>query len=157
MTAAAIRDAQPAPQPSLITSLLLREQHFGIAEEKPWGSHVSGMAIEDLFAQGIFPPLYGRSQRFPEGESQDELHGRAQKFVWETLLPKIRQAAMEKVPEIHVAIVSHGLFIDELIATLFELETQQSTRFTFHGSLRNTAWTRIHVEMKVISIAVSET
>ena len=157
MTAAAIRDAQSAPKPSLITSLLLREQHFGIAEQKPWGSSVSGMAIEDLFAQGIFPQLYGRSQRFPEGESQDDLHGRAQKFVRETLLPQIRQAAMEKVPEMHVAIVSHGMFITELIATLFELETLQSTLSTFHGDLQNTAWTRIHVEMKVISIAVSKT
>lgn len=35
-TAQALYDAQPEPKPTFTKSLLLREQHFGIAEGRPW-------------------------------------------------------------------------------------------------------------------------
>jgi broad specificity phosphatase PhoE len=147
MTAAALHEAQPAPQPPFIISPLLREQHFGVAEGKPWGYSISGTKMDDPYSH----LLHG----FPEGESQNDLHNRAERFVKEDLVPHFRQTSREKIPDMHVAIVSHGLFIHELIAALFELEAPASTRpLTARRGLRNTGWIRVHVHAQVISVTV---
>jgi broad specificity phosphatase PhoE len=146
MTAAALHETQAAPQPPLIISPLLREQHFGVAEGKPWGYRISGAETDDPYSY----LLHG----FPEGESQNDVRNRTRQFVKEALLPHVRQATKEKIPETHVAIVSHGLLIHELIVALFELQSQASTTpLIVRRGLRNTGWIRVHLNAQVISVA----
>lgn len=94
-TAQALYDAHSEPKPTFTKSLLIREQHFGIGEGKPWtfngdeyvlhfafiGSVLwfselslsSNLTLEEQFARGIFPVLKGDDERFPGGESLNDL------------------------------------------------------------------------------------
>jgi broad specificity phosphatase PhoE len=56
---------QPDPKPAFTVSPLLREQHFGVAEGKPWGE------------KGGFNRGPGRTFKFPEGESLEDVRNRA--------------------------------------------------------------------------------
>ncbi|KAH9841642.1 phosphoglycerate mutase-like protein [Rhodofomes roseus] len=148
-TAQAVRDAQTDTQPPLTTSPLLREQHFGIAEGKPWIMETqSGLSFEEHLRRGLYPVLHDRSQKFPEGESLDDLAARAKKAVDELLMPYVWQAAMAGDNGLHIAIVSHGLCISELIPAL--LVKDQSGLHPGHRykGLLNTAWTRVTVNVK---------
>lgn len=149
LTAQAVRDAQPEPQPPLTTSLLLREQTFGIAE----GKHgiremLPGLSLEDHFARKLYPVLHSRAHKFPQGESLDDLAARANKAVDDLLLPYVWSAARAGDQELHVAIVSHGLCISELVpALLVRDESGVHPGHQYHGLL-NTAWIRVTVKVK---------
>jgi len=119
-TAKAIYAAQAEPKPLFEVSPELREQHFGIAEGQPWTIHNDGgMDI----ANKIFPVPVGRAEKFPEGESLDDLAERAGRIIKEFIMPWINDTGKtwgKKEGNVHIAIVSHGLCIYEVrVALIF--------------------------------------
>ena len=114
MTATAIYNAQSEPKPPFHISQDLREQHFGIAEGQPWVIQSDeGLNVE----KKIFPVPFGRVEKFPEGESLNDLSDRTTRAVKELILPWIRDVKKtygKKEGEAHIAVVSHGLCISEV-------------------------------------------
>ncbi|KIK52089.1 hypothetical protein GYMLUDRAFT_208315 [Collybiopsis luxurians FD-317 M1] len=148
-TAEAILEHQPEPKPPHIKSTLLREQHFGIAEGKPWATRKDpNLSLEDHFAQGMFPSPPKRSDRFPGGESRDDLAARAEQAINELLLPYFWGAEGENQGPIHVAVVSHGLFIREIVDALYRREWGRERMLENYRGLSNTGWTRVVVTLK---------
>ncbi|KAJ7064840.1 phosphoglycerate mutase [Mycena amicta] len=145
-TGRAVLDAHSEPKPPFASSTKLREQHFGIAEGQPWvlstppGNHT----LDDLFAQGIFPVLYARDAKFPEGESLDDLARRAEGAIAEFVVPHLPAASTGNV---HIGIASHGLCISELVSALLRLDPESRRDISYAGLL-NTAWTRAVVTVK---------
>ena len=149
-TGQAVRDAQADPQPPLTESLLLREQHFGDAEGEPWSwNQTAGLSLEEHFAKGIWPVLHGRSQKFPGGESLDDLGARATKAIHELVMPHIWQTAREGKAGVNIALASHGLCISELIPALLVKDESGHHPGDKYKGLYNTAWTRLTVEVQV--------
>ncbi|KAK0202026.1 phosphoglycerate mutase [Desarmillaria ectypa] len=150
LTAQAILDCQVSKEaPSkLLTSHLLREQHFGVAEGKPYSKSRSDVVSSCLYAQGIYPSPRDRDESFPEGESRNDLRRRAEQAVDEILLPYVWQSAREGTTGVRVALISHGLFIKELIAALVGRDAQGKTTDLYYKGLRNTAWARTSVEVQ---------
>ena len=126
-------------------------QNFGIAEGKPWVSKgKQGCNLEENISQGIYPTIYNREEKFPEGESLDDLSQRTKKALEDVVLPYVWQADKSGIVDVHVAIVSHGLFIKECLMSLFKMDCgEQSLPFEALSGLRNTGWTRIVVKTKV--------
>ncbi|OSX59928.1 hypothetical protein POSPLADRAFT_1075385 [Postia placenta MAD-698-R-SB12] len=148
-TAQALRDAQKEPQPPLTTSPLLREQYFGVAEGKPWVYEMEpGVTLEEYYARGVYPVLTGRSQKFPEAESLDDLARRAEQAINGLVMPYVWQAARAGEKGIHVAIVSHGLCISELLPALLSKDASGAHPKHKYKGLLNTAWTRVTVDVK---------
>jgi broad specificity phosphatase PhoE len=142
-TGQAVLATQPSPQPPFITNLNLREQHSGIAEGHPWIMEIpEGQTEEELHAKNIFPYLYSRSAKFPQGESLDDLARRAEKAVAECVLPHILEDGA------HIVIAGHGVCIGELIAAILRLDPESHGDVSYMG-LFNTAWTRMTVSVKV--------
>ncbi|KAI9443114.1 histidine phosphatase superfamily [Lactarius indigo] len=135
-TAQALYDHQKEPKPSFDSSELLREQNFGVAEGKPC-----------TWTKGVYPVLYGDDEKFPEGESTNDLAERARTALAKFVLPHVWQAAKEGKTGIHVAIVSHGLCISELVSELLKRSAKQGKDTDFRG-LWNTAWTRVVVDIE---------
>ncbi|KAK0221610.1 phosphoglycerate mutase-like protein, partial [Armillaria fumosa] len=151
LTAQAILDCQESKETlHLLTSPLLREQHFGVAEGKPYSKSRPDIVSSDLYAQGIYPSPSNRDESFPEGESRSDLRRRAEQAVDEILLPYVWQSAREGNTRVRVALISHGLFIKELIAALVARDAQGETTDLYYKGLRNTAWARMTVEVQVI-------
>lgn len=149
-TAQAVRDAQPDPKPPLTESPLLREQHFGVAEGKPWAwDQTPSLSLEEHFARGIWPVLHERSQKFPEGESVDDLYARAAKAIDELVMPHLWHAVREGKSGVHVALASHGLCIGEMIPALLVKDESGVHPGDKYRGLQNTAWTRLTVEVEV--------
>lgn len=155
-TAQAIQSAQPeSTRPELVSSPLLKEQNFGIAEGNKWVfGRESGLTDVDHWAKGIFPVLDGRQDKFPEGESLDDLRDRARQAVKELLVPIVRNAVKEKKENVHVALVSHGLCISELVAAVVGLDYERRSRGLEvpdgqYTGLVNTAWTRATIDLAV--------
>ncbi|KAF8638462.1 hypothetical protein AX17_002196 [Amanita inopinata Kibby_2008] len=181
-TALAIQQAQPShshsysntsPNSSLqpIPNPDLREQHFGVAEGKPWVvKHAALVAVHsstltptstadattaavdetlaELFAQGIFPVLPTRTHRFPEGESLDDLASRAERALRECALIHLAEhVASGGVGDMHVAVASHGLCISELMSALVRLDPHVEPGVSYRG-LWNTAWSRAIIRMR---------
>lgn len=148
MTAEAIHKNQRDPQPVVIPSEMFREQNFGTGEGKSYRqSRQPGLSLEAHFSKGMFPSLHSRTERFPEGESLDDLADRAKKAITEILLPYVWNAASEGESAVHVAVTSHGLFIREIIKGFLRMD--HAGRHVYPegaGGLRNTAWARIVVE-----------
>jgi len=141
-TAEYVRDAQHTPQPPLISNPKLREQHFGVAEGRPWTfKKPPNTSIEELLEAGIYPVLGGRAEKFPEGESLDDLSRRAEEAVSECIIPHLRQDGT------HIAIASHGLCISELVAALLRLDPESRRDISYTG-LVNTGWTRVIISVK---------
>ncbi|KAG1715734.1 hypothetical protein ID866_1450 [Astraeus odoratus] len=104
-TAKALCDAQPEPKPSFHVSPLLKEQNFGKAEGAAWTMRRDpDKTLEEHFANGQYPVLYDRDQKFPDGESLDELAMRADRAINELVLPHIWQAARVGSQDIHIAL-----------------------------------------------------
>ncbi|EIW59438.1 phosphoglycerate mutase-like protein [Trametes versicolor FP-101664 SS1] len=148
-TGQAVQEAQSEPKPPLETSLLLREQHWGVAEGEPWQwGHTAGLSLEEHFAKQLYPVLHERWQKFPEGESLDDLFTRAKQAIDELIMPHVWSAAREGKKGIHIAIASHGLCISELVpALVMKDESGVHPGEKFRG-LQNTAWTRVTVNVK---------
>jgi broad specificity phosphatase PhoE len=149
-TARAFYDAQKDPKPTFDSSELLREQHFGVAEGKPWSySSSRNVNLEQEMGRGVYPSLHGADEKFPGGESINELGQRAHRAITTLLLPHVWQAAKEGKSGIHVAVVSHGLCISQMISELLKMSTKQAIDIADYRGLLNTAWTRLVVDIEV--------
>jgi broad specificity phosphatase PhoE len=147
-TAQALYDKQGDPKPTFDSSELLREQNFGVAEGKPWSYRFSrDINLEEEMAKGVYPMLYRNDEKFPEGESIDELAQRANRANTALVLPHVWQAAKEGKTGIHIAVVSHGLCISQMISELLKMSAKQDER-DYRGLL-NTAWTRLVIDIEV--------
>ena len=128
----------------------LREQHFGIAEGNAWAVDRSqGLSLEEHFARGIFPILHLRSQKFPEGESLHDLSSRAAQAIDECVMPHIWEAARSGWKGGHIALVSHGLCISEMVPALLRKAAKGDQAGGEYRGLMNTAWTRVTIDVKV--------
>ncbi|KAF8627387.1 hypothetical protein AX17_006202 [Amanita inopinata Kibby_2008] len=147
-TAQALQDAQTDPKPPISSSLLLREQYFGVAEGKPYGAIREGLSLEEHFAKGKYPSPRHRNESFPNGESRADLAQRAEQVVNEILMPYVHDAVQTGSGQSHVAVVSHGLLIREIATALMrkDIATVGGASVVFRG-LRNTGWIRIAVQM----------
>jgi broad specificity phosphatase PhoE len=151
MTAKALQAAQS--EVPLHVNELLREQYFGVAEGTSYKSQRSrDLTLAQHYAKGVFPAVYGRSERFPGGESKNDVAARARRFVQEVLMPYVRQEEEGK-EGLHIAIVSHGLMIPELISILWRMDKKPVSQETELRSnlrgMRNTGWTRIEFGLQV--------
>lgn len=76
-TAVALLDGQPSPKPSFKVDRDLREQHFGDAEGQSWQMHrIPDKSLDDHFKDGRYPILFDRDQKFPKGESLNDVAAR---------------------------------------------------------------------------------
>jgi broad specificity phosphatase PhoE len=152
-TGQAVLKSHSAPKPPFISDKRLREQHFGIAEGQRWVIETPpNKTFEELYADGIFPVLKGRDEKFPEAESLNDLARRAESAIADCVVPHLAAAAEG---DIHIAIASHGLCISELIAALLRLDPDSRRDISYAGLL-NTAWTRAVVSVKVpVSLSAS--
>lgn len=141
-TGRAIHEAQPHNPPFTLNPKL-REQHWGVAEGHPWVLKApEGKTLQELFAENIFPVLLSRKDKFPEGESLEDVAHRADEAIAECVLPHVREDG------VHIAITSHGLCIGELIAALIRLDPEGHRDRSYSGLL-NTAWTRVTTSVQV--------
>ena len=110
---------------------------------------VPNLSLEEHYARGLFPVMEGREDKFPEGESLNDVAERAEEAIRDLVLANVRKAAREGRKGSHIALVSHGICISELVtALLMKDESGQHPGQKFRG-MRNTAWTRITVDVKV--------
>ena len=70
------------------------------------------------------------------------------------MVPIIRDTVKEKRENVHVALVSHGLCISELVSALVGLDYERRSKGQEvpdrqYAGLRNTAWTRATVGLAV--------
>ncbi len=146
-TALALYDAQKDPKPTFDLSELLREQHLGDAEGRPYGCN-GGVNLEQAM---MYPSLYSGDEKFPGGESMNELRQRARRAITTLLIRHVFQAAKEG-KTIHVAVVSHGRCISQMISELLQMSTKQTNTNNIVASrccLLNTAWTRLVIDTEV--------
>ena len=106
-----------------------------------------------MYARGIYPVILNRVDRFPEGESLNDVQVRAERAIEEHVMPNVWKMARSG-KDLHVAVVSHGLCISELISAALMKDKDAASggpekRWT---GLLNTAWTRVTVEIPVRSI-----
>ncbi|KAF8895486.1 phosphoglycerate mutase-like protein [Infundibulicybe gibba] len=149
MTTQSLGAAQPDPQPPVIVSPLLREQHFGIAEGQPYNSaRIKGLSSDEHYKRGKFPVPTSRTDRFPGGESREEVAARARRVVDEVCLPYIRDAEGEGRTNDHIAIVAHGILIREVITILVSKGGGQGGTGADYGGMLNTAWARLAVKTR---------
>ncbi|KAF8606805.1 phosphoglycerate mutase-like protein [Ceratobasidium sp. AG-I] len=140
-TALAIHSGQPDPKPPLTVTQLIREQHFGEAEGKPW----MGGQGQTQWAQPA-----GRDGRFKDGESLDDVGRRGDEFFEKFLAPLVKQAAGKKAGEVNVVVVSHGIAIAETLGSLVRhsVHVNNDGRGGGFRGLHNTAWTRILIGLE---------
>ncbi|KAJ7033724.1 phosphoglycerate mutase [Mycena alexandri] len=142
-TGQAVLKYHESPKPPFTSDKRLREQHFGVAEGKPWTlESPPNKTLDELIKNGIFPVKPDRDVGFPEGESLNDLARRAEEAIADCVVPHL--AAED---DIHIAIASHGLCISKLIAALLRLDPDSRRDISYAGLL-NTAWTRAVVSLK---------
>ncbi|KAF7347276.1 hypothetical protein MVEN_01482700 [Mycena venus] len=150
-TGQAVLGAHSLPKPRFISDKRLQEQNFGIAEGQPWvilKQIPRKRPYEEMFAKKNFPLAdYNRDQKFPEGESLNDLARRAESAIADCMAPHLAAAAQG---DIHIAIVSHGGCISELAAALLRLDPDSPRDVSYEGLL-NTAWTRAVVSLKDVT------
>ena len=109
------------------------------------------LTIEEHYAQKIFPVLLHRDERFPEGESLNDVAKRTTQAIRELVLPHVWKAAREGVKGLHIAIASHGLCISELVTALLKQDSSGVEPENKYRGLWNTAWTRLAIDIKASS------
>ena len=150
-TAVALLNGQPDPKPSFKVDCDLREQCFGDAEGRSWlMRRTPNKSLDDHFRDGQYPVLFDRNERFPNGESLNDLAVRAERSIDDLVLkPYLSRAISSGAEDVHVAVVSHGLCIGELIPALLKRNDGGLPTRDYTG-LQNTAWTRLTVQVKVM-------
>ncbi|KAH0832117.1 histidine phosphatase superfamily [Lanmaoa asiatica] len=149
-TAVALLNSQPDPKPSFKVDRDFREQNFGDAEGHPWlMRRIADKSLDDHFRDGQYPILFNRNERFPNGESLDDVAARAERAIDNLVLKSyLSRAISSDIEDVHVAVVSHGLCISELIPALLKRNDGGAATKDYRGLL-NTAWTRVAVQVKV--------
>ncbi|KAF8158115.1 phosphoglycerate mutase-like protein [Crassisporium funariophilum] len=135
----------------LMASALLREQNFGAGEGMKISAKSKDLSLATHFVKGRFPAIHTRNQRFPGGESLDEVAQRAEEVIDGILLPYVVQEREDqdgsKAPVL-VAVVSHGIFIAELVAAMLR-RRHPEPGFSFDvrnlRGMRNTGWTKVEM------------
>lgn len=154
-TAEAVLAAQPDSKPPVEKSPLLREQTRGVAEGHPWLTEPKpGLSLEEHYARNLYPIHHERWQKFPGGESIDDLACRAEQAVEEVILPHVRTAVLEGKDGFHIAVASHGLFIAEMVPALLKRDPTSTEARTVWRGMHNTGWTRVTVGIAVRSRAL---
>ncbi|OCF45152.1 hypothetical protein I317_00954 [Kwoniella heveanensis CBS 569] len=105
-TAQQIHQNQSDPKPPFVTSPLLREQHFGDAERKPFGE-------KGGWARGP-----GRTFKFPSGESLNDVRARANEAIKQFIEPILQECHGSPPSSKHVVVVAHGIFNSEFLGAL---------------------------------------
>ena len=82
------------------------------------------------------------------------MRDRARQAIKELLVPIIGDAVKEKKQDVHVALVSHGVCISELVVALVALDYERRSRSLEvsdgrYVGLLNTAWTRATIGLAV--------
>lgn len=148
-TAAFVLAAQPTPQPPHdFTIESIKEQNFGVAEGKPWSftDYKTSKSLSEYISEGKYPaPRPG--ERFPDGESDEDLAARATQAVDEVIVPHVRSAARAGRAE-HIALVSHGLCIGALIRALLKRDSSRVAPTREYTGMQNTAWARVVINMQ---------
>ncbi|KAH9080648.1 phosphoglycerate mutase-like protein [Lactarius deliciosus] len=147
-TAQAIYNYQKDPKPSFDSSELFREQNFGLAAGRPISMDVisSSLSWEEHAARGVYLGWYSDDDRFPEGESIKDLAERARKGLENLVLPHVWRAAEEGKTGIHIAVVSHGLCITELVSELLKKSAEEVRKP--QANLVNTGWIQVAVDIE---------
>lgn len=93
---------------------------------------------------------FERHEKFPGGESRDDVARRCEEAIRETVLLHLPEHGGEE-GVFHVAVASHGVCIAELVEALKRLDSSQieDQAADSYAGLRNTAWTRVHITAKV--------
>lgn len=117
-----------------------------------------GLSDEGHWAKGIFPVPNGRRGKFLEGESLDDLRDRAREAFKELIVPILRDAVKERKENVHVALVSHGLCISELVAVVVASDYERRSKGSkapdeHYAGLSNTAWTRVTIDLAVCTLS----
>lgn len=147
----ALLDAQPEPKPHFRVDRVLREQCVGDAEGHSFlFERVPQKSLEDHFRDRQYPILFDRTQRFPNGESSNDVAARAERAINDLVLKPYLPRAISGSNDVHVAVVSHGVCISELIPVLLKRDNGGVPPSNYRHLL-NTAWTRITVQVKVTS------
>ena len=111
---------------------------------------IPGLTWEEHAEMGIYLARYSDDDRFPEGESIKDLAVRARTALDKFVFPHVRQAAKEGKTGVHIAIVSHGLCISELISELLNWDGKRGrSTDSEYSDLPNTGWTRVVVDIEV--------
>ncbi|PLW24369.1 hypothetical protein PCANC_15157 [Puccinia coronata f. sp. avenae] len=145
----------------LVVLPLLREQNFGEAEGERWDS---GRCTYEGFYSN-------KALKFKNGESREDVQARAEEFVrsiidptWTSLLhqhypDQVTSSGEEKEGEgVHLCIVSHGIFLTELIQVLKTLNRFQPHphHATSLEHFANTGWERIQLTRNFLDRLVPE-
>jgi len=147
-TAVALLNGQPDPKPSFQVDSDLREQCFGDAEGHSWQMHrIPHKSLEDQYRDGQYPVLFERHEKFPNGESLDDVAVRAERVISELVLKPYLLHGISAGDDVHVALVSHGLCISEMIPALLKRNDGGAPEKNYRGLL-NTAWSRATVTIK---------
>ncbi|KAA1135843.1 hypothetical protein PGTUg99_029476 [Puccinia graminis f. sp. tritici] len=122
----------------LVVLPLIREQNFGEAEGERWDT---GRCTYEGFYSN-------KALKFKDGESRDDVYERAAKFHKEVIIPEWSSILSNDQPTkhkaVHFCIVSHGIFLSELIAYLKAfVEPSGGSSNPEHFS--NTGWERINL------------
>ncbi|KAK7464402.1 hypothetical protein VKT23_006566 [Stygiomarasmius scandens] len=128
------------PTPPLIEEQSLHEIDFGDADGKPYvADPIRGHSLEEHYKEGIYPHIHNRTDRFPGGESKDDVARRAERVIQDLIIPMITKDTTDT----HIAIVSHGVFLKELF---YELH-RQSGELVQYKCLDTTGWTRMKINI----------
>ena len=147
----ALLNGQPEPNLSFEVDRDLRELRVGDADGRPvLMRQIPNKSLGDHFRDGQYPILFDRNEKFPNGESLNDLAVRAERSIDDLVLrPYLSRAISSGAEDVHVAVVSHGLCIGELIPALLKRNDGGSPSRDYR-SLQNTAWTRVTVRPKVM-------
>ncbi|KAG6816242.1 hypothetical protein H0H87_007479 [Tephrocybe sp. NHM501043] len=147
LTAKALQEGQSNFVP-LEASPLLCEQNFGQGEGQSYDVRKRpGLSFDEHIAQGLYIRAYNRSDKYPDGESLNDVARRARNVIDDIIFPYVTRAAKEGTTDMHVAFVSHSIFIAELIA---ELVIRDGNKFEpIHRGLKNTGWTLVTIKVAV--------
>ncbi|KAF9221558.1 phosphoglycerate mutase [Gyrodon lividus] len=148
-TATALYNGQHNPKPPFKVDRELREQHFGDGEGHSWlMRRAPNKSLQEHFKDGQYPFLFDRNEKFPNGESLDDVAARADRAIRNLVLkPYLSRVALSGTEDVHVAVVSHGVCISELITALLKRNHGGVPAKDYRG-LMNTAWTRVTVQAK---------
>ncbi|KAG8873751.1 hypothetical protein FRB97_006455 [Tulasnella sp. 331] len=157
-TAQQIHKNQPdGAKPPIVTTPLIREQHFGEAEGHPWMAPTSPSStnsgrtgiIDPKTKEKSYPVQYGRQAKFPAGECLEDVAARTGEAFDTFVMPIVRESEGKTCGEVNVFFVSHGIAISETIGSIFGkcIGGDKVQPESWRG-LKNTAWTRLVIGMK---------
>lgn len=86
------------------------------------------------------------------------MRNRARQAVKELVVPIIRDAVKEKKENTHVALVSHGLCISEMVVAVLAFDHERRSKGLKvpdgqYTGMRNTAWTRVTIDLAVCTLS----